>query len=182
MYSLKTEFSKYLQEHYLARIADDIGKKLISINENGVLLRSEIIDLTALDSDDAEFTFKIKVGSEVLKLDGNIKAFTFYIEYSCILDNEIKNLTLKNINEGSAGKFIYKDALTDCFIPLNKKENYDKLAVRFLKFYLKANYKAYPLNVIELVEKIGLRTYVSTNVNDSLGKTIFKECELPIFS
>lgn len=178
MKSLKLEFSKFLQENYLERITEDISNNLVILNEDGILLRSEIIDLTALDNDDDEFRFKIKVGSEVLKINGTIDLFTFILEYTCLLDDGIKNLKLLGFSKNTSGKFAYKEALTDYFIPFNKKENYDNLAIRFLKYYLKSDYKNYPLNVIELVEKIGLKTIISTNVNDSLGKIIFKDCEL----
>lgn len=180
MNSLKTEFIKYLEEKYLDRINEDINEMLVSIKETGILLRTDVVDLSALDTDELEFIFKVKTRSEVLKIDGNPKLYSFEVEYSCLLNNGIHNLVLRSVKEINFGKFPYKDALTDSFIPLNKKENYEKLAHRFLKYYLKENYKQYPLNVMELVNKVGVRIYTSTNFDDSLGKVIFKNCEVQL--
>lgn len=58
MNSLKSESIKYLSEKYLGRVNDDISEKLVLINETGVLLRNEIVDLSAFDNDDFEFTFR----------------------------------------------------------------------------------------------------------------------------
>jgi len=178
--SLRTEFIKYLEDKYLDRINEDINQTLVSIKETGILLRTDVVDLSALDSDNLEFIFKVKTRSEVLKIDGNTKLYSFEVEYSCLLNNGINNLVLRSVKEINSGKFQYKDALTDSFIPFNKKENYEKLALRFLKYYLNENYKQYPLNVMELVNKVGVRVYTSTNFEDSLGKVVFKDCELQL--
>lgn len=181
MNSLKSEFIKYLSEKYLGRVNDDISEKLVLINETGVLLRNEIVDLSALDNDDFEFTFRLKVRSEVLQFDGNSKLYAFVLEYSCLLDNGINNLKLNDIYEATEKRrFTFTESLTDCFIPLNKRENYEKLAIRFLKKYLRTKYSNYPLDVVELVNRVGLKVYISTNFSDSLGKTIFKECDLKL--
>lgn len=180
MNSLRTEFIKYLVDKYLDRINEDINQMLVSIKETGILLRTDVVDLSALDSDNLEFIFKVKTRSEILKIDGNTKLYSFELEYSCLLNNGINNLLLRYVKEINSGKFQYKDALTDSFIPFNKKENYEKLAIRFLKYYLNENYKKYPLNVMELVNKVGVRVYTSTNFEDSLGKVIFKDCEVQL--
>lgn len=182
MSSLKTEFIKYLSEKYLDRINQDINNKLVLINEQGILLRTLIADLTALDSDDIEFVFKIKTRCEVLTLLGSEKNYSFDVEYCCLLDNGIKNLTLVDINESGKKRFTYKESLTECFIPLNKKECYEKLAIRFLKHYLKNDYRNYPLDVSELVKQIGVTTIISTNFKDTLGKTMFNDCALSLSS
>lgn len=180
MITLKTEFIKYLQENYLGKITEDINNKLLELREDGILLRSEIIDLIALDSDYDEFIFKIKAQCEVLKTDGNFASYMFVSEYSCILDNGIKNFKLIEVIESKSNKFTYKEILTDCFIPYNKKEDYEKLAIRFLKYYFQSNFKEYPLDVITLIDKVGLKIHLSTNVNDSLGKTVFTDCDIQL--
>lgn len=81
MNSLKSESIKYLSEKYLGRVNDDISEKLVLINETGVLLRNEIVDLSAFDNDDFEFTFRLKVRSDILQFDENSKLYAFVIEY-----------------------------------------------------------------------------------------------------
>lgn len=180
MASLKTEFIKYLSDNYLNRINTDINSKLKELHEDGLLIRTEIADLSALDSDDAEFVFKIKAKSELMKLDGSPKLYTFSVEYSCDLDDGIKNLTTIGIDVLGKGRFTYTESLTECFIPLNKKDRYEKLAIRFLKKYLKNEYKVYPLQVGNLLTEVGVKPFFSYNFKDSLGKTVFSDCDIKL--
>lgn len=178
MSSLKAEFIKYLSDNYLNRINNDINSKLVEFNITGILLRTEISDLSALDNDELEFVFKIKVRSEFLTLTGNTSMQSFDIEYSCILNNGIHNLTLKDLLKSGTKRFTYTNSLTECFIPLNKKENYEKLSIRFLKHYLKGEYNSFPLDVNELIRKVGVTPVISSNFSDTLGKTVFSDCQL----
>lgn len=154
MNSLKSESIKYLSEKYLGRVNDDISEKLVLINETGVLLRNEIVDLSAFDNDDFEFTFRFKVRSDILQFDENSKLYAFVIEYSCLLVNGINNLKLNDIYEATEKRrFTFTESVTDCFIPLNKRVNYEKLAIR-LKKYLSSKYFNYLLDVVELVNRV----------------------------
>lgn len=180
MNSLKKEFIKYLSDNYLERINNDINEKLVALNETGLLLRTEIADLSALDNDEIDFIFKIKTKSEVLTILGESKLYTLSLEYKCLLNNGIYRLTLIGIEESSKSRFTYHNSLTECFVPLNKKENHTKLATRFLKHYLKEDYASYPINVVKILDNIGLHPVLSTNIKDSLGKTIFNNCELEL--
>ena len=76
-------------------------------------------------------------------------------------------------------RFTFTESVTDCFIPLNKRVNYEKLAIR-LKKYLSSKYFNYLLDVVELVNRVWHKVYTLTNFNDYLGKTIFKECDLKL--
>ena len=164
----------------MGRVNDDISEKLVLINETGVLLRNEIVDLSAFDNDDFEFTFRLKVRSDILQFDENSKLYAFVIEYSCLLVNGINNLKLNDIYEATEKRrFTFTESVTDCFIPLNKRVNYEKLAIR-LKKYLSSKYFNYLLDVVELVNRVWHKVYTLTNFNDYLGKTIFKECDLKL--
>lgn len=180
MSSLRTEFIKFLSEKYLDRVNNDINQKLVSVNETGLLLRTEILDLSALDSDASEFVFKIKTRSDVLTILGTEKKYAFDIEYSCELNNGIHNLQLIDIYVTYLKRFTYRNALTECFVPLNKKDCYEKLAIRFLKHCYEGQIPNYPLDVTELVTKLGLKTIISCNFKETLGKTIFNECNLQL--
>lgn len=177
MASLRTEFIKYLSDNYLNRINTDVNDKLTELHEDGILLRTEIADLSALDSDEEKFVFKLKVRSELMKLDGNPKLHTFAIEYSCDLDDGIKNLTTLGVTILENGRFTYLEALTESFMPLNKRDKYENLALRFLKKYLIDEYNSYPLSVEKLLTAVGVTPFFSYNFKDSLGKTVFSECD-----
>ncbi len=181
MTTLKDEFIKYLSENLKTKIDVDIQKNFDSIQETGILLKCEIMDLSALDSDDKEFVFKLKINSEILTVTGETRVCNLYLEYSCELDNGIKNLTFVELKkEGCNTQFSYISSLTDYFIPFNSRDKYDKLAIRFLKYYLGYDYLEYPLAVYKLIEKTGVKCYISTNKEESLGKTVFKDCSIKL--
>ena len=82
---------------------------------------------------------------------GTEKKYAFDIEYSCELNNGIHNLQLIDIYVTGLKRFTYKNALTECFVPLNKKDRYEKLAIRFLKHCYEGQIPNYPLDVTELI-------------------------------
>lgn len=180
MLSLKEEFIKYLNDNYLEIISKDVykfsednGKKILIINRI-------ITDLSALDSDEAEFQFKIKFDADYL-YNYSTHTRTFVIEYICTLDNGIKNLKCINCTDSSNVRFKYQNELSPYLVPYINREKYEDYALRFAAKYIGKDYLKYPVDVNAIVTKMKLTKILSSGI-DSLGSTVFKDCELTITS
>lgn len=178
MLNFREEFIKYLNEKYVDIFCEDITRFLEKNNQKILIVSRSITDLTALDNDDPDFQFKVKIETEYF-YNLNTVTSIFVLEYKCKLDNGISELRLLDINHASKVKFKYSHTLSDSMIPYITKEKYEEYGERFAKRYYKSKWLDYPVNIDLLLNKMGLTRTISGSI-DSLGKTVFKDCKVTL--
>lgn len=178
MLSLQEEFIKYLNDNYLEIISKDVYKFLEDSGKKILIINRIITDLSALDSDEFEFQFKIKFNADFL-YNYSIYTRIFIIEYICTLDNEIKDLKCISCTLSSNARFEYQNELSTSLVPYITREKYEDYALRFTAKYIGKDYHKYPVDVDAIVIKMKLTKIISGGI-DSLGSTVFKDCELNI--
>jgi len=102
----------------------------------------------------------------------------FLLECRGDLSKNLNNFHILKIEEYTS-KTIKTSPLSDCLVPLIKKENYDKKATQILeKFYPEALRRPVKLDPEELVRRIGLNVLQRTTSSDRsiFGQIFF--CEL----
>ncbi len=177
--NLKEGFIAYLNDYYLDIICKDIYKYAEQNNQQILIVSRIIKDFTSLDDDEPELTFKIKIDTEYL-LPPKSYTKTFVVEYKCILDDGIKELTCLGVEPAYKRKFKYDNELSKYMIPYISKTKYEEYGTRFAKKYLKDKYQEYPVDVDAIVLEMNLKTIISNDLSlATLGSTIFKNCEFP---
>ena len=169
MKSLKDGFIKYLNEKYIEIVENDVSNYLKRKYSEEQEIEGVITALSALDSDEEEFQFKIKFEDN----SGEV----FILEYTCFLDNGIKDLKCITCSENKIGSFEYMNCLSSCFIPFMYRDKYDIFAKRFLDNCVGGEFKGYPVNVLGISSNMGLQTIYAYNIS-SMGCTVFKDCKM----
>lgn len=169
MKSLKDGFIEYLNEKYIEIVENDVSTYLKRKYSEEQEIKGIITALSALDSDLEEFQFKIKFEDN----SGEI----FILEYTCVLDNGIKDLKCITCSENKNGRFEYMNNLSSCFVPFMYRDKYDIFAKRFLDNCVGDEFKGYPVNVLGISSNMGLQMIYAYNI-PSMGCTVFKDCKM----
>lgn len=172
MRKLKEEFIKYLQYNYLQQIENDYGRITEEVGIKNVLFSLLIDDISALDSDDDAFQFRLKIFVEYMNEKGSTLSATIVMEYICELDAGIKNLRCLGIIDLKKDSFQYENELSYNFLPWITEENYEYYGARFREKYISDD--GLVIDTDSLYKAMGLQRVIVPVDDGIYGRLVFE--------
>ena len=114
--------------------------------------------------------------------DSESKSVWISVSFSCLLENGLHNVKIKNVDEYSQENFEKESKLNHFFVPYLHSKDADDVAEKFLKEYYPAAVETpMPLPINEIVHNLGLKMYYAPLDNTTFGRTYFDTAVVPVY-